>query len=170
MVFIIITLLTAVGAAIHLAADRRSGLSRGRVVEVCLLYLLAGSWGFGAALLALPHILAPDYVAEYIGWQAGNPFQVELGFANLGRALLGILSIRFRGTFWVAPVVTNSVFSLGAAYVHLQDIFEHSNYSPGNAGPVLFLDIIVPVVAIALLVAYLRERNGESSFLTNLNR
>ena len=170
MVFIIITLLTAVGAAIHLAADRRSGLSRGRVVEVCLLYLLAGSWGFGAALLALPHILAPDYVAEYIGWQAGNPFQVELGFANLGRALLGILSIRFRGTFWVAPVVANSVFSLGAAYVHLQDIFEHSNYSPGNAGPVLFLDIIVPVVAIALLVAYLRERSGESSFLTNLNR
>ena len=162
MVFIIITLLAAVGAAIHLAADRRSGLSRGRVVEVCLLYLIAGGWGFGAALVALPHIIAPDYVAEYVGWQAGSPFQVELGFANLGRALLGILSIRFRGTFWVAPVVTNSVFGLGAGYVHLRDIFEHSNYSPGNAGPVLFLDILVPVVAIALLVAYLRERSTES--------
>ncbi len=162
MAFVIITLLTLVGAAVHLAADRRSGLRRGRVVEVCLLYLLAGAWGFGAALLAVPHIIAPDYVAEYVGWQAGSPFQVELGFANLGRALLGILSIQFRGTFWVAPVVTNSVFSLGAAYVHLREIFEHSNYSPGNAGPVLFLDIVVPVVAIALLVGYLRERSRES--------
>jgi len=161
MVFIIITLLAAVGAAIHLAAGRRSGLSRGRVVEVCLLYLLAGVWGFGAALLALPHIIVPDYVAEYIGWQAGSPFQVELGFANLGRALLGILSIWFRGTFWVAPVVTNSVFGLGAGYVHLRDIFERSNYSAGNAGPVLFLDILVPLVAVALLVAYLRERSTE---------
>ena len=106
--------------------------------------------------------LAAFYVAEYIGWQAGSPFQVELGFANLGRALLGILSIQFRGTFWVAPVVTNSVFGLGAAFVHLREIFEHSNYSPGNAGPVLFLDIVVPVVAIALLVGYLRERSRES--------
>ncbi|HIF98313.1 MAG TPA: hypothetical protein EYQ54_15045 [Myxococcales bacterium] len=88
---------------------------------------------------------------------------MELGFANLGRALLGILSIRFRGTFWVAPVVTNSVFGLGAAYIHLREIFEHSNYSPGNAGPVLVLDIVVPVVAIALLVGYLRKRSGESA-------
>ncbi len=132
-------------------------------LEPAHFYLLAGGWGFGAALLAVPHIIAPDYVAEYVGWQAGSPFQVELGFANLGRTLLGILSIRFRGTFWVAPVVTNSVFGLGAAYIHLREIFEHSNYSPGNAGPVLVLDIVVPVVAIALLVGYLRKRSGESA-------
>ena len=63
---------------------------------------------------------------------------------------------------WVAPVVTNSVFGLGAAFVHLREIFEHSNYSPGNAGPVFLLDIVVPLVAIALLVGYLRERSRES--------
>ncbi len=156
MVFLLVIALAALGAAIHLLATRQSGLDRPRILEICLLYLLAGVWGVGAALLALPHILVPDYVAGYIGWEPGSPFQVELGFANLGRALLGILCIWYRGTFWIAPIVTNTVFGFGAAYVHVRDIVENANFSAGSVGPVLYLDFLVPIVAISLFVAHRR--------------
>ena len=156
MAFIVVILLAAAGAAFHLFFGRGNDVGRERIVEICLLYLLTVVWGFGAALLALPHILAPDYVAAYVDWPAGNPFQIELGFANLGRALLGILCIWFRGPFWIAPVVSNTVFGLGAGYVHVREIVEHANYSPGNAGPVLFVDIAIPLLAIVLLRHHLR--------------
>ena len=156
MAFLVVIAIVSAAALIHVLAAHRSGVDRQGIVEICLLYVLAGVWGFGAALLALPHILVPDYVAGYVGWDAGSPFQVELGFANLGRALLGILCIWYRGTFWIAPIVTNTVFGLGAAYVHVHEMLEHANFSEGNAGPVVFLDVLVPVVAIALFVAYAR--------------
>ena len=110
-------------------------LSRGRVVEVCLFYLLCIQWGFGAAFLAVPHILVPDQVAGFIGWEAGSPFQVELGFASLGLSLLGILCIWIRGWFWLAPVAAQTVFLLGAGYVHVQDIRFVSSSSRENTQP-----------------------------------
>jgi hypothetical protein len=70
--------------------------------------------------------------------------------------LLGILCIWIRGWFWLAPVVANSVFLLGAAYVHITDIIEHQNLAAGNAGAVLFYDIAVPVTVCALFVAHVR--------------
>ena len=148
---------SVVGALIHLWSTRTAGLSSRRIVRVSLLYVLCIQWGFGAALMSIPHIVIPDQIAGMIGWEPGSPFQVELGFASLGTSLLGILSIWLRGWFWLAPIVSRSVFLLGAAYVHIEDILVHDNLSPGNAGPVLFYDIAVPILAIALFVTYWRQ-------------
>ena len=128
-----------------------------RKIRISLLYLLCVQWGFGAAFTAIPHILFPDQTAEFIGWQSGSPFQLELGFASLGTSFLGILSIWLHGWFWLAPVVSRSVFLFGAAYVHIVDIVAHGNMSPGNAGPILFYDIVVPFIAVILFVAYARQ-------------
>ncbi len=105
---------------------------------------------------AIPHIVVPDQIAGFIGWEPGSPFQVELGFASLGTSLLGILCIWIRGWFWLAPVVARSVFLLGAAYVHIVDIVERENLAAGNAGAPLFYDIAIPVIACGLLVAHIR--------------
>jgi hypothetical protein len=148
---------TVLGAILNLWMTRHRGLSPRRIVRVSLLYLLCVQWGFGAAFNAIPHILFPDQIAEFIGWESGSPFQLELGFASLGISILGILSIWLRGWFWLAPVVSWSVFSLGAAYVHVADILTHGNMSPGNAGPILFYDIVVPFIAVSLFVAYARQ-------------
>ena len=129
-----------------------------RVVEVSLLYLLCIQWGFGAALIAIPHIHIPDQIAGYIGWEPGSPFQVELGFASLGTSLLGILCIWFRGWFWMAPVIARSVFLLGAAHVYILDLIERENFAPGNAGAILFYDIAIPVIACGLFFAHVRLR------------
>ena len=161
MTFHIIFAASILGALLHLWSTRSAGLSSRRIVRVSLLYLICIQWGFGAALMSIGHIVAPDQVAGFIGWEPGSPFQVELGFASLGTSLLGILSIWFRGSFWLAPIVARSVFLLGAAYVHIEDILVHDNLSAGNAGPVLFYDIAVPILAIGLLVTYWRQGGFE---------
>ncbi len=156
MIFHVIFAATLVGILVHLWVSRSTGQSASRVVEVSLLYLLSVQWGFGAAITAIPHIVVPDQVAGFIGWEPGSPFQVELGFGSLGTSLVGILCIWFRGWFWLAPVVAGSVFGLGAAYVHIIDIIQRENLAAGNAGAVLFYDIAIPVIACGLLVAHVR--------------
>ena len=126
-----------------------------------LLYILCVQWGFGGAFLSIPHILMPDPIAESIGWEPGSPFQVELGFASLGTSIVGILCIWHRQWFWLAPIVAWSVFLLGAAYVHIEHIVRYDNFSPGNAGPVLFYDIIVPFLSSALFVVYIRGQRAK---------
>jgi hypothetical protein len=148
---------TVFGAVLHIWLTRDKGVSSRRIVRVALLYLLCVQWGFGAVHLAIPHIVAPDWVAGYIGWEPGSPFQLELGFASLGMAILGILCIWLRGWFWLAPIVSRSVFSLGAGYVHILDILEHGNLSPGNAGPILFYDLAIPFLAVGLFITYARQ-------------
>ncbi len=58
------------------------------------------------------------------------------------------------GGVWVAPVIAHSTFLLGAAYVHIQDILINDNLNPGNAGPILFYDIAIPMLACSLLFAH----------------
>jgi hypothetical protein len=158
VIFVFIFVCTIASALFHLHMTRAIPHTRARVVEVFLLFFLCGQWGFGAIATALPHILVPDTIAGFIGWEAGSPFQVELGFASLGLGVLGVLSIWLRGTFWIAPAVGRSIFLLGAAYVHIVDIARTGNLAPGNAGPVLFFDIVVPVIVLWLLWAH--ARNG----------
>ncbi len=156
MIFHVVFAATVVGILVHLWVSRSGGQAASRVVQVSLLYLLSIQWGFGAAITAIPHIVVPDQIAGFIGWEPGSPFQVELGFASLGTSLLGILCIWIRGWFWLAPVVARSVFLLGAAYVHIVDIVERENLAAGNAGAPLFYDIAIPVIACGLLVAHIR--------------
>ena len=160
MIFHFIFVLSVLTAATHLYVARRRINTGGRVVEVVLLHQLCVQWGFGAALISIPHILTPDMVAESIGWEPGSPFQLELGFASLGTSILGILCIWIRGWFWLAPVVSRSVFLLGAAGIHIRDILETGNMSPGIAGPILFYDIGVPLLIASLFIAHVRLNPG----------
>ena len=156
MHFLLIFVTTLSAIAIHLWNTRSDPLTKARFVKVCLLYLLCVQWGFGAAYLAIPHIVFSDQVAELIGWAPGSPFQVELGFVSLGLAIVGILCIWIRGWFWLAPVIIQTVFLLGAAYVHIEDIILNNNFSPGNAGWILFNDTAVPIIGCLLFYAHYR--------------
>lgn len=156
MIFIIIFLVTVVGAIAHLYIFQSVPRTKERIVEVFLLYFLCVEWGFGAVVTSIPHILIPDRIANYIGWQTGSPFQIELGFASFGIAILGILSIWLRGWFWVAPAISHSVFLFGAAFVHIREIIGRGNFNPGNAGPILFFDIGVPLLVLGLLLVHIR--------------
>ncbi len=91
----------------------------------------------------------------------GNTFQTEVAVANLSIASLGILSYWFRGTFWIAAVIGKSVWELGDAVVHIQQMLTANNYSPNNAGVALYADILTPVILLTLLVYYQRAGRRE---------
>jgi hypothetical protein len=125
------------------------------VIETLLVYFLVINVGISALFAFIGHAFSSKKVAEYIGWPAGNPFQLEVAVTNLSFGILGILCFWFRDGFLLATVIGFSIFAFGAAFVHIRDIIKNNNRSPGNAGLPLYSDIIKPVVCIGLLIPYL---------------
>ena len=140
--------LTIIGPIVHMLIGQTG------IIETFLMYFLVvrvglgGLWGFSG------HFFYADQVAEHIGWPAGNPFQKEIAFTNLAFGTLGVLCLWWRGNFWVATVIGVSIFLLGAAFVHLQDISKSQNFNPGNAGAVLVSDILNPLILCLLVIAH----------------
>lgn len=44
---------------------------------------------------------------------------------------------------------------LGAAFVHARDMTKTGNFSAGSAGPVFYIDIAMPLIAMLACLAYL---------------
>jgi 4-amino-4-deoxy-L-arabinose transferase-like glycosyltransferase len=159
----ILPLLIAVG---HLGLDK-SSQSRERKLEIFLLYLfgvgVAGS-GIGGFF---GHFFISDLVAESIGWPAGNPFQLEVGFANLAVGILGIVAMGRRDGFREATVIAVTVFGVGATIVHARDIIETGNLAPGNTLQNVG-NLLKPALLIGFLVASRRaERSPDSEVHTS---
>ncbi|BDZ67340.1 DUF6790 family protein [Methanobacterium ferruginis] len=125
-----------------------------KIVGAFLLSFLVITVGFSSLWAFIGHTFFASQVASSIGWAPGSPFQQEVGFANLAFGVLGILCYWIRGNFWTATVIGVSIFLLGAAIGHINNMFNTANYAPGNTGAVLVLDILVPLLLIGLLVAY----------------
>ena len=104
------------------------------------------------------HLFAADRVADQLGWATGSPFQTEVGFFDLAFGVLGICCIWFRGQWWLAVTLGWTIFAVGAAGLHLQEMTGTGNNGSLNAGSVL-PDLIVPALLIVLLIV--RARTGE---------
>jgi NADH:ubiquinone oxidoreductase subunit K len=153
VILIILTILVALAALIR-NKIRNEPLTRLIIIKTFLLSFLVISVGIGSIWAFIGHAFMPVQVAQSIGWATGSPFQTEVAFANLAIGILGILCYFFRDNFWVATVIVSSIFLLGAAYVHVINIINYSNHSAGNAGTIFFMDIIGPVILVALLILY----------------
>ena len=97
------------------------------------------------------HFFLSDMVAEFIGWKAGSPFQLEVAFANLAIGVMGIVAVSRRDGFREATVLAVTIFALGATVVHIMDIAATDNLAPGNS-----LQIVINLVRPALLIWALR--------------
>ena len=163
----IYTLLPILVAAVLARVDPRIG-GRERRLEVFLIYVFAlGVAGSGIGGF-VGHVFLSDLVAESIGWPAGSPFQLEMGFANLALAILGIVSVGRRDGYREATVVAVTVVGVGATIVHIVDILQTGNIAPGNTIQNVS-NLLRPALLIGLLYASRRsewlsgaERSGES--------
>ena len=160
MVALFFLVLGLVVGTVHLYLDKQPR-TKGRVAEIFLLWLLVIAVGILGILAFISHTVFADATAASIGWPAGNPFQSEVAVANLSVGVLGILCYWMRGSFWNATVIGFSVWFLGDAVVHIRSIVVSANYAPDNAGVTFYLDILVPVMIIALLVYYLYAKRHE---------
>jgi hypothetical protein len=137
---------------VHLWKDKQKR-TKGRVIELFLLYQLIFNVGIMSFLAFYGHTGLSDYVAEHMGWTS-SPFQQELANCNLAFGVLGILCIWFRWGFWAATVIGSSVWLFADGIHHIFHAVYHENYTDGNIGYPLYSDLIVPVVLVIALILY----------------
>jgi hypothetical protein len=114
--------------------------------------------GIGTLWAAVFHLAFPALAAKYIGWQ-NSPFQFEVGTADLAFGILGVVSFWAGMGFKTATVLAISIFLLGDAAGHIHQMMLAGNFAPGNAGLVFYMDIILPLLSGALLLAVQARRD-----------
>lgn len=143
--FLVIGLLVA----LIVIAVRRPG--RAGVAATLLSWFLFFAIGVTYVFNAVMHIAFGGFTASLIGW-ADSPFQTEVGYASLGFGVVGFIAFpkRMPLSLKFAAIVGPACFLWGAASAHIVDIVETGNFSPDNAGPILYTDLLVPVLGFAL--------------------
>lgn len=144
--FLIIGLLAA---AISLMIKPKP-LGIGVVSEAFFSYYLLFYVGINNLINFVFHVLFGDIAAKFIGWE-NSPFQAEVGFASLGVGIAGVIAFKASLPFRFATLIPPSAFSLGAAGGHIYQMIVAHNFSPGNVGFVLPIDIIGPVIGFVFL-------------------
>lgn len=142
-------------------------LARGpRGLRIGLEALMTWVFVFPLGLLSLwafmGHVFFAQQAAASIGW-APSPFQFEVGLANLGMGVGGLLAAVFRRNlgFAAATAVMAACFLGGAGVGHIIQISETGNMATGNAGPILYTDFLTPAVLLAI-IALLRLLPGRA--------
>ena len=120
------------------------------VVEALFAYFLLFSIGFSLFYNFVLHTFFGEMSASFIGWK-NSPFQAEVGFASLGYAVVGFLAFRRSFELRLAAVTGPSLFLLCAGVAHVYQIITAHNFAPGNAGVILYMDFLIPVIGFLLL-------------------
>ncbi|MBB4121532.1 DUF6790 family protein [Martelella radicis] len=138
-----------IAAAIGYGRKRRP---RGRddLVEAVFAWFLFFSIGVSFFYNFVMHVFFGKMAASFIGW-ADSPFQAEVGYASLGFAVIGFLAFGGNRGLRIAGVIGPACFLLGAAVGHVIGIVKEHNFAPGNAGVMLWSDILLPVLGLVLL-------------------
>ena len=80
------------------------------MVEALFSYFLLFSIGVSFFYNFVMHTFFGEMSAKFIGWE-NSPFQLEVGFASLGFAVVGFLAFRRSFDFRLAAVVGRRCFS-----------------------------------------------------------
>lgn len=124
--------------------------SRTVIVEALFSYFLLFSIGISFFYNFVFHVFFGEMAASFIGW-ADSPFQAEVGFASLGFSAVGFLAFRGSRGLRIAAVLGPALFLWGAAGGHIYQMVTAHNFAPGNAGIMLWSDILLPIVGFAFL-------------------
>ena len=120
------------------------------VVEALFSYFLLFSIAISYFYNFVFHVFFGEMAARFIGW-ADSPFQLEVGFASLGFAVIGLLAFKGSRDMRVAAIVGPTCFLWGAAAGHIYQMITAHNFAPGNAGIIFYSDILVPIVGLLFL-------------------
>jgi hypothetical protein len=150
--FLIVGLIAAIVSLL-----RGRNMSAPYVIEALLFYFLMFSVGFSYLYNFVLHTFFGAMTARFIGWE-DSPFQAEVGFASLGFAVVGFLACWRSFDLRLAAIVGPALFLWGAAGGHIYQIMHARNFAPGNAGVILYTDILIPILGFVLL--WLQHRYG----------
>lgn len=138
-----------IASAVRIArAPRPVGIDT--VVEALLRYFLLFPIGLAFFYNFVMHVFFGEMSAAFIGWQ-NSPFQAEVGYASLGFAVVALLAVMGGFELKLAAILGPACFMWGAGIGHIRQILTEGNFAPGNAGIMLYSDILLPVIGLLLL-------------------
>lgn len=144
--------LAAIVAAILMVLRGPRPITVGRILDQLLRYILAFPVGLMGLWAFMGHVFFAEQAAASIGW-APSPFQFEVGMANLGIGLAGLIGAFFGSPGYRAAVGVVMLGFLGGAGVgHVVQIEQTGNLAAGNAGPILYTDFLTPLAVLGLLL------------------
>jgi hypothetical protein len=138
---------------------RPKPLFRAAVADKLLSDYLLYAIGITNLYNFIVHTVFASTSAAFIGW-ANSPFQYEVGYASLGFGVAAVIAHRSSFMARLVAVVGPSLFLWGAAAGHVREIMHTGNMAPGNAGVVLWTDILVPVIGFVLLYFFYTQRGA----------
>jgi hypothetical protein len=153
--FLLVIVLSLVSFIIHFLLIRPKTTQR--FLELLLLYQLIFNVGLTSLLSFIGLMFMPDTVAQYMGREACR-FQAELANVNLAFGVLGILCIWFRGNFWTATIIGISIWLIADGIGHILDLILNKGYLSPHAKIMMYTDFFIPILLLALLIAYSRFR------------
>lgn len=152
LTFFVLGLLSA-AVRVARSRERSPAVVSGALLDGFLFWSLgiAFAWNF------VVHSVFGDFSAQSIGW-AQSPFQLEVAFNSLGIALLGVLAcLRSSGVRLKFAAVLTVVPTLwGAAGGHVYQLLVNHDTASNNAGIILWTDLLLPAVGLALVWAHYR--------------
>jgi hypothetical protein len=158
VIYVFYALVALVGAGIHLARHRAERNPK-QAVEVVLLWWIVVTIGVAGIVGGLFHLFDGASIAREIGFTRGDGgFQTEVGFGDLALGVAAVLCIWIRDRYWLAILLVATISLWGDAFGHIHQEVVNDNHDPDNTGPVLYADIVVPLVG--LLLYAVRERLG----------
>jgi hypothetical protein len=159
LTFLIVSLIAAGISLINKPKPLRADV----VAEALFAYYLLFTIGINNLVNFVFHVFLGDVAAKFIGWE-NSPFQAEVGFASLGVGIAGVLAFKAGLPFRFATLIPPSAFSLGAAGGHIYQMIVAHNFSPGNVGVVLPIDIIIPIIGFVFLwLSYKHPKPGTAT-------
>ncbi|KAB2941041.1 MAG: hypothetical protein K8F92_14950 [Hyphomicrobium sp.] len=138
-----------IAALIAVASNGRS-FTRANLAEALLAYFILFSVAISFFYNFVFHVFFGELAASFIGW-ADSPFQAEVGYASLGFAVIGLIAFKGNCMLRLAAILGPAMFQWGAAVGHIHDMMATGNMAPGNAGIMLYSDILLPIIGLALL-------------------
>ncbi len=151
--FLVLGLAASALAIARMPSPRAPGMVR----ESLLRWFLFFSIGCAMLYNFVLHVFFGEMTARIIGW-ANSPFQVEVGLASLGFAVVGFMAFRGDWQVRLASIAGPACFLVGAGIGHIYQIATTRNMAPGNAGTVLYTDFLVPAIGFTLLALAYRSR------------
>ena len=138
--------IVVLGSTIQMLTSKKDGrLTKRRMAECLLSWSLPINGGVLEVVGFLSQIVHRKENAESMGLPASNPLQSEIAVAHLAFGVLGLLSFRFRGIFWLATAVGQVIFLIGIGVVHAREVLKQK---------IFLFDILMSLAHISLLKAY----------------
>jgi hypothetical protein len=150
---------------LRLAAIPKPACARNASVTVSILRGLGLLFRIGISNLVnfVFHVFFDDTASKFIGWE-NSPFQAEVGFASLGVGITGVVAFKASLPFRFATLIPPWAFSFGAAAGHIYPMIVAHNFSPGNVGLVLPIDIFMPITGFVFLwLSYKHPQPGSAN-------